>query len=92
MLAYFVDVNYNFDDGYWQDGFTKAKIHDEKFLDLTSEEFQQYNESKTIPSLPWKPPVAPTFEQIILKKWDSVNYYFSILKTLSSLLKAWPRE
>ena len=90
LLAYFVDVNYNFDDDYWQDGFTKAKIDDNKWLDIDSEEFQQYNESKTIPSLPWTAPIAPTSEQIILKKWESVNtvnYNFSILKSFSSLLK-----
>ena len=95
LLAYFVDVNYNFDDDYWQDGFTKTKIDDNKWLDIDSEEFQQYNESKTIPSLPWTAPIAPTSEQIILKKWESVNtvdYNFSILKSFSSLLKAWQRE
>lgn len=80
ISVYFVDVDYNFENGYWQDGFTKAKIKDEKWLELGSEEFQLFNESQTIPSLAWVVPVAPTSEQIILIRWVRVyykaNYYF----------------
>ena len=81
--VYFVDVDYNFENGYWQDGFTKAKIKDDKWLEIGSEEFQLFNASQTIPSLEglsWTAPVAPTSEQIILNRWVRVyyktNYYF----------------
>ena len=72
ISVYFVDVDYNFENGYWQDGFTKAKINDENWLELSSEEFQLFNASQTIPSLAWTTPVAPTSEQIILQRWVGV--------------------
>ena len=79
ISVYFVDVDYNFENRYWQDGFTKAKIKDEKWLELGSEEFQLFNASQTIPSLDglsWTAPVAPTSEQIILNRWARVYYTY----------------
>ena len=66
ISVYFVDVDHTSENEHWKDGFTKAKIKDEKWLELGSEEFQLFNESQTIPSLAWMVPVAPTSEQIIL--------------------------
>ena len=74
VSVYFVDVDYNFEDGYWQDGFTKAKIKDDKWLEFNSEEFQLLNASQTIPSMTWGSHVAPTSEQIILNRWVGVYY------------------